>query len=121
MSFDPKRGGSRVMTDRDLGAEEQIREVLQRYYPGAAPGEPSTAVPYTPEDLARGERIVRELHGLSGYEAWAEHIAKALAAARGAGGEKAPRTFPCARCTDPMDCGSWDCCMATGADWRSGS
>jgi hypothetical protein len=48
MSFDPKRGGSRVLTDRDLGAEEQIREVLQRYYPGAAPRErpeePSTAV-----------------------------------------------------------------------------
>jgi hypothetical protein len=89
MSFDPKRGGPRVLTDRDLGAEEQIREVLQRYYPGSGPKErpeePPKAVPYTAEDLARGERIVKELHGLQGYEAWAEHIAKALAWARGSG------------------------------------
>lgn len=39
--------------------------------------------PYTKDDLERGEAIVRELHGLKGYDAWAEHIAKALAAERG--------------------------------------
>jgi hypothetical protein len=82
MSSDPKTGGPRTLTDRDLGAEEQIREVLQRYYPNAVLKERPSAQPYTPEDLAQGEQIVRELHGLKGYEAWAEHIAKALAHAR---------------------------------------
>jgi len=38
--------------------------------------------PYTTDDLKRGEIIVQELHGLIGYDAWAEHIAKAIAAGR---------------------------------------
>ena len=38
--------------------------------------------PYTKEDFERGERIVQELHGLRGYDAWAERIAKELAAER---------------------------------------
>ena len=38
--------------------------------------------PFTPADLKVGEQIVRELHGLNGYDAWAEHVAKAIAAAR---------------------------------------
>lgn len=38
--------------------------------------------PFTAADLATGERIVRELHGLKGFDAWAERIAKALAAER---------------------------------------
>ena len=41
-----------------------------------------TAQPYTKADLEQGERTVRELHGLKGYDAWAGHIAKALAGAR---------------------------------------
>lgn len=41
-----------------------------------------TAQPYTKADLDRGEQIVRELHGLKGFEAWAERIAKALAEER---------------------------------------
>lgn len=41
-----------------------------------------SAQPYTDEDLARGEKVVRELHGLKGYEAWAERIAKEIAATR---------------------------------------
>lgn len=38
--------------------------------------------PYTKKDLEKAEQIVRELHGLKGFDAWAEHIAKALAAMR---------------------------------------
>lgn len=38
--------------------------------------------PYTKADLAKGEQVVRELHGISGFEGWAEHIAKAIAAER---------------------------------------
>lgn len=38
--------------------------------------------PYTKKDLERGEAIVQELHGLKGYEAWAERIAKEIAAER---------------------------------------
>lgn len=38
--------------------------------------------PYTKEDLDRGEKIVRELHGLQGYDAWAERIAKEIASVR---------------------------------------
>ncbi len=40
------------------------------------------AQPYTETDLERGEQIVRQLHGIQGFEAWAEHIAKAIAAER---------------------------------------
>lgn len=43
--------------------------------------------PYTKEDLRRGEEIVKELHGLKGYDAWAEHIAKALRRATEAGAD----------------------------------
>lgn len=39
-----------------------------------------TAQPYTKRDLELGEQIVRELHGLKGFDAWAERIAKAIAA-----------------------------------------
>lgn len=38
--------------------------------------------PFTLADLLKGEQIVRELHGLHGYDAWAERIAKAIAAER---------------------------------------
>ena len=38
--------------------------------------------PYTEDDLKNGERIVRALHGLKGFDEWAEYIAKALAAER---------------------------------------
>lgn len=38
--------------------------------------------PYTKEDLDRGEAVVRELHGLRGFDAWAERIAKELASER---------------------------------------
>ena len=37
---------------------------------------------FTTDDLARGETIVRELHGLKGFEAWSERIARALATER---------------------------------------
>jgi hypothetical protein len=37
---------------------------------------------YTPNDLTRGAQIVSELHGCRGFYAWAEHVAKALAAER---------------------------------------
>jgi hypothetical protein len=48
------------------------------------------AQPYTDADLKRGAEIVQELHGLKGYEAWSEHIAKAIAAARLAAQADAP-------------------------------
>lgn len=38
--------------------------------------------PYTKGDLEQGEQIVRELHSLKGFDAWAERIAKALARER---------------------------------------
>lgn len=38
--------------------------------------------PYTKDDLLHGELVVRELHGLKGFDAWAERIAKAIAIAR---------------------------------------
>lgn len=38
--------------------------------------------PYTKDDLKHGELVVRELHGLKGFDAWAERIAKAIAIAR---------------------------------------
>lgn len=38
--------------------------------------------PYTKDDLIRGEEIVRELHGIQGFDGWAERIAKELAAER---------------------------------------
>jgi hypothetical protein len=38
--------------------------------------------PFTEDDLKRGEQIVMELHGLSGFAAWSEHIAKTIAALR---------------------------------------
>lgn len=38
--------------------------------------------PYSEDDLMHGELVVRELHGLKGFEAWAERIAKAIAIAR---------------------------------------
>lgn len=38
--------------------------------------------PYTKDDLKRGTEIVMELHGLKGFDAWAERIAKELAAER---------------------------------------
>lgn len=38
--------------------------------------------PYTERDLKRGEEVVKALHGLKGFEAWAERIAKELAAER---------------------------------------
>lgn len=40
------------------------------------------AQPYTSEDLKRGEELVQELRGLKGFDAWAEHLAKALAGER---------------------------------------
>ncbi len=45
--------------------------------------------PYTKYDLELGEQIVKELHGLKGFDAWAERIAKALASERGKGRIKA--------------------------------
>lgn len=44
---------------------------------------------YSQQDLKRAEEIVKELHGLKGYDAWAEHIAKALRQAKEAGIDKA--------------------------------
>lgn len=41
-----------------------------------------TAHPYTKDDLKHGELVVRELHDLKGFEAWAGRIAKAIAIAR---------------------------------------
>ncbi len=38
-----------------------------------------TIHPYTDADLSEGQIIVQQLHGLKGYDAWVEHIAKALA------------------------------------------
>lgn len=38
--------------------------------------------PYTKADLERGEKIVQELHGLRGYDAWAERLAKEIAVER---------------------------------------
>lgn len=38
--------------------------------------------PFTQADLERGEAVVKALHGLRGYETWAECIAKAIAAER---------------------------------------
>lgn len=46
--------------------------------------------PYTESDLRRGEKVVRELHGLRGYDAWAEHIAKVIAAERARVREQEP-------------------------------
>lgn len=40
------------------------------------------AQPFTRYDLTIGEQIVRELHGLNGYDAWAEHLAKVVASVR---------------------------------------
>lgn len=40
------------------------------------------AQPYTKQDLERGEDTVRRLHGVTGFDAWAELIAKGLAAER---------------------------------------
>lgn len=40
------------------------------------------AQPFTKADLDRGESIVKRLHGVEGFEAWAELIAKELAAER---------------------------------------
>lgn len=44
---------------------------------------------YSKEDLKRAEEIVKELHGIKGYDAWAEHIAKALRRAKEAGMDRA--------------------------------
>ena len=41
--------------------------------------------PYTENDLQRAEKLVRELHGLKGFDAWADRIAKEIAAARARG------------------------------------
>lgn len=38
--------------------------------------------PYTKQDLQRAEQVVQELHGLRGYNEWAERIAKEIAATR---------------------------------------
>ncbi len=38
--------------------------------------------PYTDADLERGKQIVRALHGVDGFDGWAEYIAKHLAAER---------------------------------------
>ena len=38
--------------------------------------------PYTKKDLERGESIVRALHGLQGFDVWAQYIAQQLAAER---------------------------------------
>ena len=38
--------------------------------------------PYTKQDLERGEELVKRLHGVKGFEAWAELIAKELASER---------------------------------------
>lgn len=43
------------------------------------------AQPYTKDDLKRGEDVVKRLHGVTGFDAWAEVIAKELAAARDRG------------------------------------
>lgn len=40
------------------------------------------AQPFTADDLAWGEQIVQRLHGVQGYEAWAELLAKERAALR---------------------------------------
>lgn len=42
----------------------------------------SRSQPYTKDDLKHGELVARELHGLKGFDAWAERIAKAIAIAR---------------------------------------
>jgi hypothetical protein len=42
------------------------------------------AQPFTACDLKLGEKIVMELHGLTGFNAWAEHLAKVVAALRSA-------------------------------------
>jgi len=55
-----------------------------------------TVHPYTDDDLSEGQIIVQQLHGLKGYDAWAEHIAKALAHEREKAAEIAegwPSTF----------------------------
>jgi hypothetical protein len=38
--------------------------------------------PYTAKDFEKGEQIVRELHGIKGFNGWAERVAKALAEER---------------------------------------
>lgn len=40
------------------------------------------AQPYRSDDLSRAEQIVGRLHGVSGFAAWADLIAKELAAER---------------------------------------
>ncbi len=40
------------------------------------------AQPYTQDDLDRAASIVRRLHGVEGFEAWADLIAKELAEER---------------------------------------
>lgn len=54
--------------------------------------------PYTAEDFAKGEQIVRELHGIRGFDGWAERIAKAIAAER----ERINRKS--APCGEPQSC-----------------
>jgi hypothetical protein len=39
-------------------------------------------MPYTENDLKRAQDLVKELHGLKGFDAWANRIAKEIAAAR---------------------------------------
>ncbi len=48
----------------------------------AAEGAAEVIQPFTREDLKYGEAIVQQLHGLKGYDAWAECVAKAIAAER---------------------------------------
>lgn len=38
--------------------------------------------PYTSDDFEKGATVVRALHGLKGFDSWAERIAKALAEER---------------------------------------
>lgn len=40
------------------------------------------AQPYTKDDLMHAEMVVQALHGLNGYDFWAECIAKVIAAER---------------------------------------
>lgn len=53
--------------------------------------------PFTQSDLCRGETVVKALHGIKGFEAWAERIAKEIAAERERCAKIADATAECHR------------------------
>jgi hypothetical protein len=100
MSFDPKTGGPRVLTDLRLGAMEQIGEVLRNHYPDAAPKATERTEPQAASTT--NNALAQALYEATAYGIGATSDANQKIILQAAKELAAHRTAPQAAVDDPL-------------------